>query len=128
MPYTDAQLATQMGNDLVNSNVMTQAELIALRNDPTENNVRETLTAEQLGNFNNYWLAIGNWVDAAPQGGNFATMSGNLTVGRVGGNPVGIAARALYNDAFKDVRDHIGQPDFSAVKAVSSQLRFIENI
>ena len=45
--------------------------------------------------------------------------------GRVGGNPTGLATKALYNDAFRDVNHHIGTPGFLPVKAVSNQLRFV---
>lgn len=124
MPYTDQELATEMRGQLVTSNVMTAEERTYLLENSTENDVREKLTAEQLGNFGNYWQAIGEWVNN--HGGDFATLSGTNAQGRTGGNPQGLAARALYNDAFKDVRDYIDEPNFSAVKAVSNQLRFID--
>ncbi|MEW6737313.1 MAG: hypothetical protein AB1489_38885 [Acidobacteriota bacterium] len=126
MPFTDQQLAAAMSQELVNAGVMTAQERDALLEDPTENNVRDTLTANQLANFQAYWNALGQWM--AANGGNIATTSGNNVPGRVGGNPVGLALKAVYNDAFRDVNAHIGTPGFLPVKAVSNQLRFISVI
>jgi len=123
MPFTDSELAAEMGTELVNSDVMTPEEQTHLLEDPTENNVRETLTATQLGNFAAYWAGLGVWM--AGRGGNIAATRGDNVPGRAGGNPVGIGARAIYNDAFRDVAAHIGTPGFLPVKAVSNQLRFV---
>lgn len=123
MPFTDAQLAGEMSNQLTATNVMTGPELQALRQDPTENNVRDTLTANQLGHFPEYWAALGLWMHG--QGGDIATTTGTNVPGRVDGNPVGLGPRVLYNDAFRDVNQHIDQPGFSRAKAVANQLRFI---
>ena len=124
MAFTDQELATKMRDQLVTSNVMTADERTYLLENSTENDVREKLTSNQLDNFGNYWQAVGDWIDN--RGGDFSTLSGTNAQGRTGGNPQGLAAKALYNDAFKDVRDYINEPNFSAVKAVSNQLRFID--
>lgn len=123
MPFTDAQLAAAMQQELVTAAVMTAEEQATLLEDPTENNVRDTLTSTQLGNFGTYWTALGTWM--AEQGGNIALTTGTNVPGRVGGNPTNLGIKALYNDAFADVNRHIRTPQFLPVKATSNQLRFV---
>lgn len=123
MAFTDTELATAMSNNLVQADIMTAAERTELLEDPTENNVRAKLTADQLGRFQTYWDSLGEWM--TDHGGNIAQTTGNNVPGRTGGNPVGLGPKAIYNDAFRDVNEYLGQQGFSAVKAVSNQLRFI---
>lgn len=123
MPFTDAELANEMSENLVAADVMTVEERDQLLEDPTEINVRDTLTATQRANFPAYWGLLGAWM--ADRGGNIATTTGTNVPGRVGGNPTKIWTRVLYNDAFRDVNQYIGTPGFLPVKAVSNQLRFI---
>ncbi|MEX2962871.1 hypothetical protein [Microbulbifer sp. TYP-18] len=123
MAFTDAQLGHAMSQNLVDSGVMTADQAKVLLEDPTENNVRDSLTEQQLANFQKYWQLLGDWM--AKDGGNIAETTGNNVPGRDGGNPGGLGPRALYNDAFRDVNQHINQPGFLPVKAVSNQLRFV---
>mgnify|MGYP003628094886 CR=1 FL=1 len=123
MAFSDAELAGAMSVNLVAANVMTIEERELLLEDPTENKVRETLTADQLANFPAYWDLLGAWMD--DHGGNIATTTGTNVPGRDGGNPTNIGTKAIYNDAFRDVNQYIGTPGFLPVKAVSNQLRFV---
>ena len=123
MPFTDAELADAMSDNLVAAEVMGAAERDRLLEDPTENTVRDGLTAVQLANFQAYWDLLRDWM--AGQGGDIATTTGTNVPGRAGGNPAGIGAKAIYNDAFRDVNQYLGQAGFLPVKAISNQLRFI---
>ncbi|HWK88559.1 MAG TPA: hypothetical protein VNP72_01140 [Longimicrobium sp.] len=125
MAFTDAQLNAAMAAALVADGVMTAAEQATLLADPTENTVRDGLTAAQLGNFNTYWATMTTWL--TNNGGDITTITGTNVQGRTGGNPAGMALKSLYNDAFRDVRTAMPNPGFSQVKAVSAQLRFIAN-
>lgn len=123
MPFTDAELAGAMSDNLVAANVMTVAERDQLLEDPTENNVRDALTNVQLANFQVYWALLKAWMTA--RDGDIAITTGTNVPGRIGGNPTNIGTSAIYNDAFRDVNQHIETPGFLPVKAVSNQLRFV---
>jgi hypothetical protein len=123
MAFTDNQLATAMSERLVTVNIMTADERTVLLEDPTENNVREKLIGPQLKNFQAYWDLLGVWM--GENGGDITLTSGTNVPGRVSGNPVGIGLKAIYNDAFRDVNQHILTLGFLPVKAVSNQLRLI---
>ena len=123
MPFTDQELATTMKEDLVSAGVMTAAEQTTLLENPTETNVRATLTQAQLDHFPAYWAELGTWM--AAHDGDISQTKGTNVPGRVGGNPTQIAFKVLYNDAFWDVTQHIGTPGFLPVKAVSNELRFV---
>jgi len=125
MPFTDQELAAEMRAQLV-ARVMTQDQLDALQEDSTENAVRAAL-GEDLGDvFDAYWAAVGAWIGA--HGGQIQKITGNNVPGRVGGAPTGMAQKALYNDAFRDVQAHLGEEGFKPVKAISNQLRFVFKI
>jgi hypothetical protein len=124
MPFTDAELAAAMRDELVNSGVMTNKQQgLLLKNKTAENYVRETLSEGQLNKFADYWEALDVWM--ASKGGNLKNTTGANVPGRDGGNPVGIGIVPIYNDAFRDVNKYIGSEDFSPVKAVSNHLRFV---
>jgi len=123
MPFTDAELAAAMRDELVNSGVMTKKQLGQLLGDPTELNVKATLSSERLGNFAAYLEALDVWMSS--KGGNLKNTTGKNVPGRTGGNPVGLDLVPIYNDAFRDVNEYIDSEDFSPVKAVSNHLRFV---
>ncbi len=130
MPFSDQDLAKSMSTELVNSGLMTSSQLASfITGDSTENAVRETLTSQQLANFQTYWQSLGKWM--SDNGGNIATTTAMNVDGRTlrgvsAIKPVGIGLVPLYNDAFYDTNTYIGKPNFSVVKAVSNQLRFID--
>lgn len=123
MSFTDVDLANAMSRSLVRAGTMTSAEKASLLQDPTENNVRHTLSEDQLAKFSAYWALLGRWM--AGKGGDITATTGTSVPGREGGNPSGLGNKAIYNDAFRDVNAHIGGDDFLPVKAVSNQLRFV---
>lgn len=123
MPFTDKQLAGRMKELLVEQKVLTAEQLGKLKNKTTENDVREVVPGLTAVVFEHYWTALGEWMSS--HGGNIADTSGNSVPGREGGNPAGLTVKPLYNDAFRDVNQHISTSGFKPVKALSNHLRFI---
>ena len=124
MAFTDNELANQMLACLVDTKVMTGDNFNTFKDDSTEVKVAATLTKQQLDLFAEYWRIMTAWIK--DKGGNIAALTGLLATGRTGGNPSGVGARSVYNDAFNEVTKYIGNDKFSAVKAISNQLRFIK--
>ncbi|CAZ94356.1 hypothetical protein [Zobellia galactanivorans] len=123
--FSDTEIAKEMGRQLVKRGVMDKQTLSSLINDgTTENDVRDKGNTIDQGKFKDYWKEMEKWVNN--NGGDFNKLSGNLAQGREGGNPRGLTAKPLYNDAFKDVNIHINSSGFKPIKAISNQLRFIE--
>ncbi len=57
-------------------------------------------------------------------GGDLAETTGTNVPGRIGGAPHGVANKAIYNDAFRDIIRHANS--LRVAKSVSNQLRFIK--
>lgn len=123
MPFTDQQLAGRMKELLVEKNVLTAEQLGKLKDKTTENDVRAVVPGLTSVVFGHYWVALGEWMSS--HGGDIANTSGTSVPGREGGNPTGLTAKPLYNDAFRDVREHMPSSGFKPVKALSNHLRFI---
>lgn len=122
--FTDEQLAIAMRGGLVASGVMTQADQdYLLDGHKTERDVSNRLDAQQQGHFvPEYWPALGTWM--AEHDGDIGETTGRNVPGREGGNPTG-SGRALYNDAFNDVNEHL-VGDFRPVIAISRHLQFVD--
>jgi hypothetical protein len=123
MPFTDKQLAGRMKGLLVEQKVLTTDQLGKLKDKTTENDVRGVVPDLAAVVFGHYWTALGGWMSS--HGGDIANTSGNSVPGREGGNPTGLTAKPIYNDAFRDVNQHISTSGFKPVKALSNHLRFI---
>lgn len=111
MPFTPAQLATQMNNPGLAvwsaSTLQNQAPLIAA--------------------YTAYFNGVQTWIDL--NGGNGQPFGWNNVAGlQVNGVQVvlqGPAQTAPFNDAFNDVRAHLGQPGFRLFQAAEAAQRLI---
>ena len=121
--FTDTELAGYVCTGLVSYGVLTQGGLDALREGATEMEVRavvgDTDTAATTA-FRHYWKSLGQWL--AARGGNINELSGHHLAARSGGT-ADLSVRAIYNDAFRDVRAYLDTPKFNVVKAISNHLR-----
>jgi hypothetical protein len=112
MAFTDAALAAQLGNQ----NLATWA-------GSTPQNQEQYLAA-----FTTYFAGIQTWIDG--QGGNGHPFGWDNVIGLtlLNGTQVvlqGPSQRAPFNDAFNDVRAHMGQPDFRLYQAAEALQRLI---
>lgn len=111
MPFTPAQLSNQMNNPNLqtwaNSTLQNQAQYIAA--------------------YTTYFNGIQTWIDA--NGGNGNPFGWDNVIGlEVNGVQVvlqGPAQRAPFNDAFNDVRAHIGAQGFRLFQAAGADQRLI---
>jgi len=124
MPFTDAQLATQMGSLLVLHRVLTQLQYNSLiARGRTETDVVAAGVGDGRGPFDQYWAALRVWVNA--NGGNLDQITGATVAGRAGSETIsGLTNKSLYNDAFQEVTANLAT--LKVIKAISNQLRFIE--
>lgn len=121
--FSDRDLAVAMRKILVESGVLTKRDLAKLLHSPSEETVRgklgTDLTAAERA-FGTYWRLLGAWL--SERGGDIEALSGRNFAGRSGVQP-DISTRAIYNDAFRDVRVHLERDGFNVVKAVANHLR-----
>lgn len=121
--FSDRDLAVAIREILVESGVLTKRDLAKLIHSPSEETVRGKLgtdlaAAERA--FGTYWRLLGMWL--SERGGDIDALSGRNFAGRSGVQP-DISTRAIYNDAFRDVRVHLKKDGFNVVKAVANHLR-----
>lgn len=111
MPFTPAQLAMQMGNPNLNiwaaSTLQNQAPLIPA----------------YMGYFN----GLQAWIDQNGGDGNPFGWD-NVNGLQVNGVQVvlqDLGKRSAFNDAFNDVRQHLGHPGFRLFQAAAADIRLI---
>ncbi len=101
-----------------------------LLKDSTERNVRAQLLSGSFtevglkGRFKSYWNTLGFWLKAKE--GDITTIRGRRQNGRVGGNVSGVGNIAMYDDTFYQVQKFINFSHFKTCKAISNQIRFIQ--
>ncbi|TRX74975.1 hypothetical protein [Pseudomonas mangiferae] len=125
MSFTDSGLAASMSTLLVENQVMSREQFASLLQEPSDLRVRLTLATRQLRAFDQYWQALGVWLEL--HGGDPRETRGTRVPGRADGQPQTLLERSLYDDAFLDVARTIGRPRFDPVRAVTNHLRFIAN-
>jgi hypothetical protein len=121
--FSDKDLAVAIRKIIVESGVLTKRHLGTLISSPSEEAVRRTLGADLTAAeraFRTYWRLLGAWL--SERGGDIEALSGRNFAGRSGAQP-DISMRAIYNDAFRDVRVHLEKDGFNVVKAVANHLR-----
>lgn len=121
--FSDSDLAVTIRKLLVEAGVLSKNDLAKLISSPSEEAVRAIVgtnpTAAETA-FDLYWQSLGAWL--SERGSNVEALSGRNFVGRLGAHP-DISTRAIYNDAFRDVRVHLGRDRFNVVKAIANHLR-----